>query len=105
MSRVSVLATIDIDDVLSDVGLEDLGKYLRSALTFKDKVRLTKVLLADKPGDRDEDGDDLLPFVEEALALLQIGRADDAMLVLDRAAHPKWPTAEHALLAFKDVRQ
>jgi hypothetical protein len=105
MTTVYVQAKVDIDDVLGDIGLDELSKHLRRALGHDERLKLAKVLLTDKPGDREKDPDDLSPFVEEALAMLRASRAADAELVLDRAAHPKWRSAEAAILAFKSLTQ
>lgn len=107
MSKVRVSVDVDIDDVLYDAGAEELAKYIHSAFGMSDRVKMAKLILARKPGERDDtqDDDTLTPLVQEAFAELRAGRTQEAMTVLERALWPKWKTPEAGLLAFRAAKQ
>lgn len=81
---ISVFARVDVSDVLDELEDADLINELkRRQVDTAADVERSKT-------------QSLMPLLEEALEMLQQGRADDARLTLERALYPKWKSAEEA---------
>jgi hypothetical protein len=84
MGDLSMWVTID--------GARVLERFTSEALL--DEVAARKgVTLPDKQRERD---DVLLDVISEAVAYLKSGRADDALLTLERGAFPKFKSLDQA---------
>lgn len=93
MSRtVSVYVDIDVGDVLDEISDEQLVAALEARNIDAAKAAVDKIDLS------------FQPLVEEALGYLKAGRADDAMLTLERALYPKWKSPEDVLSLMKRMQ-
>jgi len=89
MTSIHVSTRIDLSDIWDEIGDDDLRQEMdRRCIEAARTVEEAKA-------------DTLTPLVEEALALLRSGRADDAALSLERALFPKWKSPEEALRQLK----
>jgi len=78
-------ARVDIYAILAAISDSDIENLLEQLPTAKLDAILRKHSKA-------PEADPLQAHVDQAIDLLREGRADEALLLLDRAAHPKWPT-------------
>ena len=86
---VSVYVDIDVGQILEEMtDAQVLEEVERRCIDIARTPEQAKV-------------DTFTPLVEEALAMLQQGRTDDARLTLERALFPKWDSPETALRLFK----
>jgi hypothetical protein len=81
-STVSMFIDIDLGEVLAEMSDQQLIDALES--------RCIKIARTTEEAKIDT----FTPLVEEAADMLRQGRADDALLTLERALSPKWKSPE-----------
>ena len=74
-----------------------LERFSSAELVKEVANRSGKALLEDKERDQ---VDALSRAITEAIERLQSGRADDALLTLERTAYPKFKTFDHSVAAY-----
>lgn len=81
-STVSMFIDIDLGEVLAEMSDQQLVDALEArCIKIERTTEEAKI-------------DTFTPLVEEAADLLRQGRADDALLTLERALNPKWQSPE-----------
>lgn len=93
--RVSMIdARVEVSDVLYALDSDEIASLIAEMPIAKLDEALRKRARAREPHPLED-------CVDEAISLLRDGRGDEALLVLERNAHPKWKTLADCELAMR----